>query len=123
MPSVGLRSTGIPRLKSWSEDGDGDGTGDCKQVESATSIAVGSEIFLEGLKHVVKASIWAAARSMFIITACLMLQGDTNYHSKCGPKLNACIANPWKNGVRLDCRSCYDHCVNNRGKWNCPVYE
>jgi len=125
MIPIGMKSASVPRLKSFQENGEGGigGTGSCKQVESLTSIAVGSEIFVEGLKHVVKQTTYAAARALWVVTACLLLSGDTDYNAKCGKNRDDCIANPWKNGIRLDCRSCYDHCMNNRGMWRCPVYE
>src|SRR5690606_40644003 len=108
------------------EDGDDDngGGGSCVQSESIFSIAIGTEIVMDGIKHVVKQATYSAARAMWIITACLLLQGDSSdYEKYCKGPRDACITNPWKDGVRLDCASCYQNCLHSKGVWKCPVYD
>src|SRR5690606_25753988 len=84
MGPAGSFAANRPRLKSFNEDGDDDngGGGSCVQSESIFSIAIGTEIVMDGIKHVVKQATYSAARAMWIITACLLLQGDSSDYVK-----------------------------------------
>lgn len=126
MAPAGSFNSNVPRLKSYSVNGEGSGEddGECRQTESAWAIAVGSEILLEGIKYVVKVSTYSAATALWLITACTVFQEDTpDYEERCKGPRDACVENPWKDGVRLDCQACYQHCLHNYGDWRCPVYE
>lgn len=122
MAPKGMYGSIVPRLKSSSEEGGGEG--DCTETESAIAIPVGTEIFIEGLKYVVKESLWVAARAVFVIGACLIL---TSSSSDCDGFANECASKQWKleNGqwIRMDCTVCRNFCLSN-GYWNhtaCPL--
>ncbi|GHE36995.1 hypothetical protein GCM10017764_20260 [Sphingobacterium griseoflavum] len=127
MAPTGLFSSNNPRLKSFSKNGDGGSggnTGECKQTESATAIAVGSEIVINGVKHVVKQSAYAAARALWIVTACLL---QTSSGPDCEALAIRCVEKRYKivNGrpVKMECAPCRSFCVSN-GYWNhrsCPL--
>jgi len=123
MAPEGGNSSDIPRLKAFSENGEGSNgnTGQCIKAESLASVAVGREIIIQGVKYIVKEAAYAAARSMWIFTACLLFTSDTpDYHARCRPYVDACIE---KNSTlpynqKMDCTSCYGYCTQNYGQWD-----
>src|SRR5690606_17274017 len=109
MPPAGSLVGGIPRLKSGNENG---GDGECTFIESLAAIAVGTEIFINGVKYVVEQSIYSAARALWMVTACLLLQGDTSHRQFCNLKFQSCYS-PIPDG----CSICLQYCLTQGGVW------
>lgn len=109
------------RLKSFSEDGEG-GTTICREEQSAFAIAIGiinsagekvTNVFRVG-------SVAVGVLGAFIVTWCMNREMDNQNY--CVSFAQECVSNPWKDGIRMDCQACLQHCLRNH-EWRCPVYD
>ena len=119
-----LSGTALPRLKSFSEDGDGQ-DGSCRQEQSAIAYAIG---FINSLGEKVTKVTQAAAGAMagFIITWCM--QRELNYQRICGDIYERCAnsGNPYWTNTMLGtsmtrCGDCLARCISSQGTWPCSL--
>lgn len=141
------RNLTSPRLKSFSEDGDGGGNNDggiwasCKEAFSITTAFIigasntaGEVVTAAGTKVVQAGTVVAgttltAAATVFFGVLCLHSDSSPSWTRDCQRWLNACITKGWKtvNGkpVKMQCEQCNFYCTHSpeRG-WdhsNCPL--
>ncbi|MDR2272478.1 MAG: hypothetical protein LBF27_16345 [Sphingobacterium sp.] len=109
-----------PRLKAFSESGEGSTGTTCRQEQSAFAVAIGYINSLGEKATQVITQAAAGAMGAYLITWCMNRELSTQDY--CVKQAKDCVAYPWKNGVRMDCQACLQHCVR-VGTWKCPVYE